>query len=205
MHSFSTDQPRRHERYILIGVASAGAYLGGIAVFGPVAGLSIGAVSSVLYLGFTRWLWKWDVLHRYGLVSIPDLNGTWTGYLYTSRDHDDIPAEQIVTDGTQYDGLTKQETTITIKQRWDKISVTLEGPESPSRSEAATILVNEKAWPTLTYNYWNEGSMTNDALDPHYGTAVLEYDADADTLEGKYYNRPDHRATHGVLELSRTG
>lgn len=83
-----------------------------------------------------------------------------------------------MTDGTQYDDLTKQETEITIEKTWDKILVTLNGPESPSRSEAATILVNDKAWPTLTYNYWNEGSMTNDDLGPHYGTAVLVYHED---------------------------
>lgn len=179
-------------------------YLGVAWLFGPVIGLAIGSISTLLYAAFTRKLWKWDILHRYNVVAIPNLNGTWTGYLYTSRDETVIPDSQIVTDGTQYDDLTKLKTEITIEQTWDKILVTLNGPESPSRSEAATILVNDKAWPTLTYNYWNEGSMTNDDLDPHYGTAVLEYYEDEEKLQGKYYNRPNQRGTHGVLELYRT-
>lgn len=179
-------------------------YLGIAWLTGPFIGLAIGMISSLLYVLFTKLLWKWDMLHRYGLVAVPDLNGTWKGYGYTSRDEDVIPDEHIVSKGKQYDDLTKHKTGINIKQTWDKILVTLDGPESPSRSEGATILVNDKAWPTLTYNYWNEGSMTNDELDPHYGTAVLEYDEEQDKLEGKYYNRPDQRATHGFLELYRS-
>lgn len=76
--------------------------------------------------------------------------------MYSSADADVIPDERIVTDGRQIENLTKQETSIRIQQTWDEISVTLDGPESPSYSRAATILVNEKAWPTFTYNYLNE-------------------------------------------------
>jgi len=203
MHSFSTDQPNRHRRYILIGIIATVIYLGGIRLLGPIRGLSLGIISSALYIGFTRYLWRWRWLHDNGVISIPDLNGTWEGYLYTSADADSISDEQIVTEGRQIDGLTKQETSIEIEQSWDRIRVTLQGPESPSYSRAATILVSEKAWPTLSYNYWNEGSPTNDDLDPHYGTAVLEYNKEEDKLEGKYYNRPDQRGTHGILELYR--
>jgi len=53
MHNFSTDQPNRHQRYIVIGIATAVIYLGGISVFGPVLGLSMGVVSSALYFSFT--------------------------------------------------------------------------------------------------------------------------------------------------------
>lgn len=204
MHNFSTDQPRRHERYILIGIVSAVIYLGGIQVFGPVLGFSLGIVSSLLYLIFTKYLWKWEWLHEKGLVAVPNLNGEWEGHLYTSFDESEISDEQIVTEGRQIDGLTKMETSIKIDQTWDKILITLDGPESPSHSHGATVLVKKKAWPTLTYNYLNEGSTTNKELGLHYGTAALEYDEEKDKLEGKYYNRPDQRGTHGILELYRS-
>lgn len=204
MHNFSTDQPRRHQRYIVIGVLSALIYLAGIQFFGPVIGFSIGLVSTLLYFIFTKYLWKWEWLHDNGLVAVPNLNGHWGGYLYTSRDPSQIDEELIVTDGRQIDGLTKMKTDIQIEQTWDTIRISLDGPESPSHSRGATILVNEKAWPTLTYNYLNEGSRTNEELNAHYGTAALEYHEDEDKLEGKYYNRPDQRGTHGVLELYRT-
>jgi len=201
MHNFSTDQGNRHRRYIIIGTLTAVIYLGAVNLFGPVLGLSLGVVSSILYISFTRYLWKWERLHDYGLVGVPNLNGTWEGHLYSSADEDSIPDDQIVTTGRQIDGLTKQETSIEIKQTWDKILVSLEGPESPSYSRAATILVEKRAWPTLSYNYLNEGSQTNEELEPHYGSAILEYDEEEEKLEGKYYNRPDQRGTHGILEL----
>lgn len=203
MHNFSTDQPNRHQRYILIGILAAVIYLRGTSFFGPVLGLSLGVVSTVLYLGFTKHLWKWGWLHRRGLVAVPNLNGTWEGHLYTSADAGPIPDEQIVREEPQIDGLTKQEASLEIEQTWDKIRVSLDGPESPSHSRGATILIQEKASPTLSYNYWNDGSMTNDDLDPHYGTAILEYNEDEDKLRGKYYNRPDQRGTHGIMELYR--
>lgn len=203
MHNFSTDQSNRHRRYILIGILTAIIYFGAIELFGPFLGLSLGVISSILYILFTRYLWKWEWLYDHGVVAVPDLNGTWEGYLYTSADEDLIPNTQIDTTGRQIDGLTKQEASIEIEQTWDKILVTLNGPESPSYSRAATILVEEKAWPTLSYNYWNEGSPMNEELGPHYGSAILEYDEEENKLEGKYYNRPDQRGTHGILELYR--
>lgn len=202
MHNFSTDQPNRHWRYIYLGAASALIFVAGL-LFAGVPGLSFGLISTALYLGFKKYAWKWQFFHRHGLVEIPDLSGTWEGHIFTSRDPEVIDDEMIVDDGEQIDGLTKLETYLYIEQAWDEVQVNLGGPESSSASHAATILVNDKAWPTLTYNYLNDGSTTNDELDAHYGTASLEYHEDGDRLEGKYYNRPDQRGTHGVMKLSR--
>lgn len=204
MHNFSTDQPRRNQRYILIGALAVVIIVGAKAAFGTAGALSFGTVSTALYLGYTRYIWRWDVLHENDIVKVPDLNGTWKGHLYTSTAREKIPESLVIEDGRQIDGFTKMETSIKIKQRWDKIEVTLTGPESSSYSRAATILVEEKAWPTLSYNYFNEGSNVNDDPDPHYGSALLEYSAAQNKLEGRYFNRPDQRATHGILELYRT-
>jgi len=204
MHSFSTDQGNRHRRYILIGAASALIYLGAIRLFGPIVGVTIGVISTILYIGFTRFLWKWGWLHRHGIINIPNINGNWEGYIYTSESEENIDDEAIVTEGEQRENKVKIETSITIEQTWDKILITLGGAESSSHSRSATILVKEKAWPTLSYNYFNEGGTSDDDVKPHYGSAMLEYDPEEDKLEGRYFNRPDHRGTHGIMELWRT-
>lgn len=74
MHNFSTDQANQHQRYILIGILTAVIYLGGIKIFDPIVGFSLGIVSSLLYIGFTRYLWKWEWLHGKGLVAVPNLD-----------------------------------------------------------------------------------------------------------------------------------
>ena len=203
MHSFSTDQYNRNRLYILIGVISALIYIEGIRRFGLGMGFTIGIISIALYILFVKFIWKWKWLHRWNLVSVPDLNGCWEGYLYTSAPEESIPEAEIIREEPQIYGFTKMEASIKIEQTWDKIRVTLDGPQSSSHSRAATILVEQKAWPTLSYNYWNEGGNTSDQPGPHYGSAFLEYDEDEDKLEGRYFNRPDHRGTHGILDLER--
>jgi len=203
MHSYSTDQPKRHRRYILIGAASAVLYLELPILIGPIAGISFSLLSTVLYITFTKYLWKWKFLHEIGLVGVPNLNGTWKGHLYSSADPSDIPSKEIVNDGRQIEDKTKMKTKIEIEQTWDQILVTLDGAESASSSQAATILLNEKAWPTLSYNYFNDGGNSRDKVRAFYGSAILEYDAAENKLEGRYFNRPDQRGTHGIIELWR--
>lgn len=202
MHSYSTDQPRRHQWYIWIGVIAASITFLPLAV-GSLIGIPLGLLVGGLYYGFTRWLWKWSVLRTYNIVEVPVLDGKWEGYLYTSKDPAKIDDELIVKTGKQRDGLTKMETSLTIQQTWDKVLVSLDGPESNSGSRGATILVKDNAWPTIAYNYVNDGGYTNDDLDMHYGTTTLQYDAGENKLIGPYYTRPDQRGNHGLLELCR--
>ncbi|WP_223301670.1 hypothetical protein [Haladaptatus sp. R4] len=175
----------------------------GQAVLGVLGIVSFGGAATIIYTLFTRFLWRWSWVRKIARVKVPDLRGEWEGYLYTSADSDEIKDELILNEGEQKDDLTKMEASVTIEQTWDKVEVTLDGPESQSHSEGATITVNEKAWPTITYNYLNEGTATNGDLNMHYGTTSLEYDEDANKLEGPYYNRPDQRDSQGYLELYR--
>lgn len=190
-------------RYILIGIIAAVFVGAGERIYGIVGMVSTLAVASVFYYLFSRYLWKLGILHKLSLVSVPDLNGHWKGYLYTSQASENIDDSLIVDTGKQIDGLTKMESEIYIDQTWDKIRITLDGPESPSYSKGATVLVNERAWPTITYNYLNEGSTTNDNLDMHYGTTTLQYNEEEEKLEGPYYTRPDQRGNSGFVELER--
>ncbi len=44
------------------------------------------AFYGVLYTLFDKYLWRNSLVHRLGLVRIPDLTGRWHGYLITSFD-----------------------------------------------------------------------------------------------------------------------
>ncbi len=203
MHSYSTDQPNRHKKYLFIGAGGALVVFWAGMVIHPLSliPVSVGVVG--FYLMFSRYLWKTDPVQKLGIVAVPDLNGVWEGYLYTSGPRDRIDDDLIADDGKNDDnGYVKMEATLEIEQTWDEIQVNLNGPESTSTSKAATVLIGEGKWPTLNYNYENTGASTNDELDFHFGTATLQFFESDDRLEGPYYTGPE-RDRNGKLELYR--
>lgn len=201
MHSFSTDQPRRHYRYILIGIAAA-TVTSLAARISLLAAIPTGTIATILYVAFSKRLWKHSILRRIGLVEVPDLNGTWEGYIYTSAPEERIDDELIVERDVGDGNFTKMEASLHIEQTWDQIQIDLNGPESTSHSEAATILLGDSSYPTLNYNYENPGSSTNEELGMHYGTTTLQLYAGDDCLKGPYFTNPD-RDRHGKLEVWR--
>jgi len=206
LHSYSTDRPRRWKIFFGLGaialvIAIVGERLLTELIDIPTS-ISFGVASLLVYWLFTNYIWKLEIVQKTPLVNVPDLNGRWEGHLYTSTDPEKISDEYIVETGEQMDGFTKMEAAIEIEQTWDKLLVTLHGPESPSFSHGATLLVEEGAWPTLTYNYLNEGSDSNEELGMHYGTTMLKYKSEEESLEGPYYTEPT-RENHGILFLSR--
>ena len=38
----------------------------------------------ILYYVFDRFIWKWRLLRKIGLVTVPDLNGRWSGTIKSS-------------------------------------------------------------------------------------------------------------------------
>jgi len=199
MHSYSTDIPLRKKALIVFGVVVATLLSVATSAFGVLGALPPVACATIAYIVFNRWAWRWNWVP----TKVPDLNGRWNGYLYTSGPEEKIDDELIVEEGKQRNGLTKMEAELRIEQRWDAIQISLVGPESRSSSKAASILVDDGAWPTLNYNYENSGSPSNDDLQGHYGTATLELYEEEQRLEGIYYNEPD-RDRWGVLELDRS-
>jgi hypothetical protein len=205
MHSYSTDQPRRWRVYFGLGAVALGlTFLSDkLAQFFEVnygvtiGALSFGVASIIVYTVFTKWLWDWHPVRWIGLTKVPNLNGTWEGHLHTSYDG----AEGSESAAQDYDELTPMEATITIAQTWDKILISLDGPESGSESVGATLLVNGR-WPTLTYNYENSGKDHHNGLNHHYGTTMLEYNPEDETLDGMYYTGPNRENT-GRLEFNR--
>lgn len=206
-HGFSTDQPRRR-RVTLFAIGAAGILIANnlgpsfasITEYGFFAGVTVSfvLVSGAVYYIVAKRLWnRWFIPKLIG--SPPDLNGEWTGHLYT--DTDEYDDEDVVAVNEFGRDLVKMEATLRIKQSWDTILVRLEGPNSPSKSTGATILFDDGP-PTLTYNYDNGGDDFHDELGQHTGTTTLEYDAEAETLKGTYYTGPN-RGNHGYLDVKR--
>lgn len=207
-HGFSTDQSRRR-RVTFFACGAAGVLIGtnigplaasltGIGLFRNVT-ISFVLAATMVYGFVSRVLWTIQPIAKL-IGSPPDLRGEWEGHLYT--DTDEYDAEDAVSlDEMGYD-LVKMDSSMTIKQSWDRILVTFEGPNSTSKSEGATILVDDGGKPTLTYNYDNPGEEFNDELGHHAGTTTLEYDCDNETLEGTYYTGPN-RGNYGRIEMKR--
>ena len=178
-HGFSTDQPRRRRITFFacgaIGVLIA-TYIGpvlasitGMGVFRN-ATISFVLAATFVYLLVSRVLWKFYPVSML-IGSPPDLSGHWEGHLYT--DTDDHDSEDAVATDELGLGLVKMNANMDISQSWDRIQVTFEGPNSTSKSEGATILVDDGGTPTLTYNYDNPGNDLDEELGPHAGTATL--------------------------------
>src|SRR5207249_8977692 len=90
------------------------------------------------------------------LATLPDLNGSWSGYLISSFDPE---------------GAQKQ-ATLSVTQTWRRIGVTLETEESESHSLGASIVAECFRTVTLSYEYLNEPkALAKTTMHTHRGTA----------------------------------
>lgn len=140
---------------------------------------------------FANHIWKWDLLHRWGVVRIPIVSGNYKGHLWTSFDEhgEKHPCE------------------LTISQTWTNISIRGRFPQSRSYNMVSGISVQGTDAPRLTYEYWNEpvsGSPT--PMVPHRGTVWfdIKHDADGTDLDGEYYTGRG-RATFGRIKVRSGG
>ena len=146
---------------------------------------SYAAFYSVLYWLFDRYVWRFGLVSKLGLLRVPDLNGAWIGTVTSSY----------------ADGDPVQPFPVTIVQRWSKISITFETEHSRSRSVAASLRADDPLTPELYYLYSNEPYPTApDTMHAHRGTASLRLKGAV--LEGDYYTGRDRRE-NGALKLTR--
>ena len=140
---------------------------------------------------FTKWIWKWKILHPWFVVK-PDLSGRWEGklhYIWTDKD------------GVRNEG--DRDTKVTIIQSFNHIVVKLRTIESTSRSVAASFDIDEhRGISDLYYTYINEPKVTiQDRSKIHYGTTRLTFDLHhPTTLTGEYWTSRD---TKGIMSLSK--
>src|SRR5712671_3482493 len=194
MHGYSTDSnERRVVPLLLASVAIALAWMSSKSL--AAAHLSVPwwmeapssmAFYGVLYTLFDKYLWRNGLVHKLGLVRIPNLMGRWRGYLITS-----------------FDGHGKRhDLVINIFQSWTQISVFLTTRTSMSRSCAAVIQVDDPEGVALIYQYQNQPlADAMKTMHMHYGTAMLRV-SDGGCLVGDYYAGRDRR-TFGRIYCRR--
>ena len=134
---------------------------------------------------FERYAWKWNILRTLSIVKIVNLNGEWEGFVKSSYDEyaSEIPIS------------------MTIYQRWSKISIRMNASQSRSSSTLAVLKTRDVIRPELVYVYENEPHPdAAKTMHAHKGTVALEFHKR--TLIGNYYTGRD-RSTVGKIELWR--
>ena len=146
---------------------------------------SVAGIFGLFYFIFDHFVWKWCLLRRLHIVTIPDLSGTWNGEIESSHNPDGQPLQ----------------VSVVISQHWSKILVELETEESYSKSIAASFLTNYPLSSELMYAYLNEPKpKAQKSMEMHKGTARLAFTGQV--LEGDYYTGRG-RATIGSIRLTR--
>ena len=139
----------------------------------------------ILYYVFDRFIWKWRLLRKIGLVTVPDLNGQWSGTINSSYKPD---AQDYQID-------------VFITQQWSKILIRLKTEKSHSKSIVASFLTDDPSSPELVYVYDNDPvAMTPESMHSHGGTAKLRITDSG--LQGQYYTGQG-RKTIGDISLKR--
>jgi hypothetical protein len=143
----------------------------------------------LFYEFFDRWLWRKPIFRRLRLVSIPDLNGKWKGYVKTS--HDEFKEEL--------------EASLKIFQTWTQIAIVQETKTSKGSSFVATIQTKETDGIRVFFMYRNIPEIDSDPnLHQHAGSAQLVLTPDEKILSGDYYNCMRDRPTYGRLHFERS-
>lgn len=145
------------------------------------------AIYLALRSTFSKHVWRWDILHRCGVVKIPNVSGEYEGHLWTSHD----------------DHAEQHPCEFTISQTWTSICIRGHFPQSRSYNMVSGISVEGTDAPRLTYEYWNEpvsGAPTS--MVPHRGTVWFDIKrvAGGTELDGEYYTGRG-RATFGRIKI----
>lgn len=149
---------------------------------------SVLGIYAILFWLFDKYLWKFSIFRKLGIVISSDLNGKWVGIIKSSYDN----------------FLTETKAEIVIEQTATKVKLcgTFNKSKSVSVHEnfGKSEVDNQVA---LFYFFRNEPSY--DAVETmaiHEGSAKLLYDQSKDTLTGYYYSGRD-RNNHGTIEVKR--
>lgn len=160
-----------------------------ILVAQPPTVMSVFALANRLFL---RRLWRWRCAQWLGVVSVPDLNGNWTGH-YISSYHNEA--------GIELEEAEKKPVKVTISQTWERISIDWEADNSSSKSYVASIIRHSDTSYVLHYEYANRRkSLVSPTQVSHDGTVGLKISKDL--LEGDYFTNANP-PTHGRIRLER--
>lgn len=202
MHEYTVIDHPKHK--ILFGVAVASMGLSSLisnliqpwiqkAFNAPiVATLSISGLTIFygLYLLFNLLIWKVPLFRK--IFNFPNLDGVWEC--------------SALSNNTRLNKQFEWEGTITIKQRWDKILISLKTKNSTSNSLSTTGGIKYYAGMgyKLSYHYENNPNANSDKdLGKHEGFCILTFSEDQKTAEGCYFNNMKDRQSYGEMKLNR--
>lgn len=142
---------------------------------------------SIFYFLFEKSFWKHKIFQKMGIAKLPNLNGTWKGYVISSFD----------------EHSKKHDTTFTIRQDWNRISIVGEFKMSRSHSSTASIIVDDKNGITVNYDYMNEPfSYATQTMEIHRGFNTLTLKSNGKEMSGTYYSGRGRQNT-GQLVLKK--
>lgn len=213
MHTYSTDNENRPHVYGYIALGAyllaiiVGAVISFVASYLPIVvgiGLSWGIAFKILLNVYDKHVWNTAFAEKLKWTKVPDLNGTWEGYVETSYS-DHIDEKALHPDNDPSAELQMLKASLHIRQTYRKINVHLETETSTSDSDGATILADDGRWSRLSYQYGNDPNPnTEGTMHPHYGSAslVLRETDDNEELTGPYYT-DQNRRTYGEMYFKR--
>ena len=151
-----------------------------------------GAAFSVIYFVFNKWLWRWWPISR--IFSFPNLSGEW-----------DVAGQTLGPVEALENGNFRNWTgTLSIRQQWTKICVTLRTERSGSFSRAAAIQ-QQGDETVLMYCYGNDPNArahAQDGLNTHRGYCEIRIAPGNAQGEGFYFNNMG-RFTHGSITITK--
>lgn len=195
MHPYATNSDERKLVPLYIAVASiliAWLLHSGLALVNLIIPWWVDAPSVLGFYGlffkiFDKYIWRFRILRRIGVVRLPDLNGIWKGHVASSFDN----------------YKTKCGVQAKILQNWTSIRINLETENSESHSMTAAIIIENPGTSVLSYEYLNEPKANaKTTMHIHKGTARLLLSSDNKVLTGEYYTGRD-RQEFGILSLER--
>lgn len=188
MHSYTG--PTNWNNKIYFGLSFISITLGNL-INTHVAIISISAmlIFTGIYFLFANWGWK---LFK-GILKLPDLNGVWK----CTGSSNNIELEKAFIWYSE----------ITIKQKWNTISIHSKTEKSSSNSTVASIEYHEatKSY-KLSYSYKNDtNNYADDGMLDHNGYCVLTFKKKDKQLcaEGFYFNDIRTRKTNGTMVVNR--
>lgn len=149
----------------------------------PITG---GAVFTILFILFDRFIWKWKRFTSF--VGVPNISGSWKVEGLSYKEEDDLPRP--------WEGR------ITITQGYEKITVVLKTAQSGSSSVSAAIIHEGDTGYRLIYSYRNYPRPGEPELQSHLGHCSILFAPDERTAEGDYFNGLG-RSTYGRMSLTR--
>jgi hypothetical protein len=175
MHTYSINSDERKTAIGIMGIISIAIILilkNNIKLPSWVPVPSVFAVYGAFYWLFDKFLWKWSLLNK--VLSTPNLNGTWTMLMKSSRDNY----------STEYEG------TLTITQTWTKIYLFLDGEKATGKSIMAGIEVQTSSLFTLKWEYLSQRKpefAENEYMHHGMTRAMIKPGISPLTLNGDYY------------------